>query len=284
MSPQQWLDRFQQDNRRWSAQARADTLWPLVSQTEFATRWLRDRLERMASRRPGLPPGYSDPALQSLVMLDDGQLHLSLALIDGVRWRALHAAADDQPCIVEFADGWTRLRFLKGEGAELRIYHRDADGTLEPDDPQSVRDGQEFALDNARQSLRLSAVGDDVLLVRLLVRDPGLGHALECDAATGQVLRTRQAQSHEARTQMILSLLRSLARADAIALVADLVATWPAELRWHAVREALVLDSRAGFALLLAMGRDDPDPKLRQLASETRDRLIVAHPQLADGI
>lgn len=280
MTPQAWLARFREVNVDHSARMRADALWPHVRQPGFVRHWLRASIADMAQDPAILPNGHSTPWLRSLVLFDDGELHLSLAMIDGPAWHAARQLETQDT--LEFADGWTRLCFLRAGQVEVQRFHRDPSrpDRARPQGHQQVRVGQEFALDNACDILRFSAIDGECLYLRLLIRDPDQRHVTEHDARTGALLRIRQAQSHEGRLQMTLSLLRSLGRGDAIDLIAQKIAQWPPELRWHAVREALALDSRRGFALLDTMGRSEPDPKLRALARDTRARLLLAHPEL----
>ncbi len=284
MAAEDWLCRFRQAHRQLSAPDRAEALWLLASDPALVTQWLRAQLQEMAGDPARLPAGYADPVLQSLVLLDDGELHLSLAFVDAVRWNERHAKADGGGDVIEFADGWTRVRVLHATGATVQMHARSDRGEWRADRPKRLCQGQEFVLDNARQALRFCSVSHDIVLLRLLVRDPDLRHVVECEAATGQVLRRRQAQSHDARVQMMLSLLRSLGRTGAIDVIAASIGAWPPELRWHGVCEALALDAFSGFALLEAMAREDADPDLRALAQQTRSQRVVAHPQVAERV
>lgn len=281
MSPTQCLADFQANHRHEAPQSRALALWSLASERDFVSRWLIETLDGMAAEHPLLPTGFAGPALQSLVMLDDGELHLSVAMIDAVQWQAASAAKQRGQAMVEFGDGWTHLRFLKADHVQAQRVHRRAE-TLSVDPPMEIGEGQEFHLVNNREALRLIDMGDDTLVLRLLVHDPDQHYAYEFDAENGALLRTRQARSHEARTQMTLSLLRSLGRKETLDRIAKGLPDWPAELRWHAVREALALDSRAGFALLERLISEDPEDRVRDLAEKTRASLVASHPELAD--
>ncbi len=280
MTPQTWLARFREDSNGMSPHDRADALWPQVRREEFVRDWLHACVIDMAQETVPLPPGYSDPTVRSLVLFDDGDVHLSLAMFDAQASCADRSGQDT----LEFADGWTRLWFVRADRVEAqRICRTDTpQAGVRRDPPRQVRPGQEFLLDNASEILRFTAIGGACIFLRLLVRNPMQRHAVEHDAASGAIVRIRQAQAHEGRLQMTLSLLRSLGRADAIDTIADKPQSWPPDLRWHGVREALALDSRRGFALLEAMSREDPDPMLRALARETRDRLLQAYPQLGE--
>ena len=171
--------------------------------------------------------------------------------------------------------------FLSAPDAELQLFTL-VDDTASAQQPQAVTAGDIIDLANDREALRFSRLSGDVLMLRLLVRDPEASVAVECDAVTGKVLRRRQAQSHEGRTQMMVSLLRSLGRADAVSVIAEAISAWPPHLRWHGVREAIAMDSIAGAALLARLARSDPDAALRALASSTQNDLLARYPVLAD--
>lgn len=275
-----YIDRFAND----SAQALCAALGPMLTEGELSRLWMAERLADMADERPNLPAGYADPACQSLVMLDHGLVHLSLAMISAEGWNAQRNASRALPDIIGFADGWTAIRFLVADGARIqrhRLEHSNGKWRAYPQSPEDIESGHFLRLNNAVETLRFVKVNADIVMQRLLVRDPDVGHAYECDAATGEVLRVRQAQSHQGRTQMMVSLLRSLGRRDAVPVIAKAMTSWPAHLRWHGVREALATDSVAGFVLLEAMAQTDPDEPLRMFAKTTRDDLVARYPQLA---
>lgn len=282
MTPHEWLDRVLLDNADAEPGAWIDVLWPVVRSTDFVGYWLKEKLALMARHPATLPGGYADGLRQSLVLLDDGRVHLSLVIVSAAEWRA-RTDGERINTIIDFADGWTRLRFLVADDVTVQRHYRAADDDTRrasADPPQRVQVGQEFVLDNASEALRLIAVGADVVMLRLVERDPVASRAIECDADSGAVLRIRQAQSCDGRTRMTLSLLRSLGVGDALGVIANKLPHWPPHLRWHGVMEALALDSHDGFALLEAMVRNDPDISLRKQARQTRTTLLARYPEL----
>lgn len=258
-----------------------DALADRVCDADLARQWLREWLAMVAGGGTSLPAGRADAVMQSLVLLDDGRAQLSLALVGARDWHRQRISQPDAPDVIGFADGWTRIVFLSADGAAVQRFVFDG-RTAHAQSVEGIATGQVLDLANDRESLRFSDLGGDVVMLRLLVRDPGLGLAMECDAATGAVLRTRQAQSHEGRSQMIVSLLRSLGRQDAVSVIAERINGWPPHLRWHGVREALATDSIAGFRLLTQMAEADADAGLRALAARTRSDLALRYPDLAE--
>lgn len=274
------VDRFAGE----SGYALSQALGPLLTDAELASMWLLERLVGLQQPRPQLPAGFADPVCQSLVMLDHQRVHLSLALVTAEGWQAERKTQVGAPQIVGFADGWTTIRFLSAPSAKVQRHYLNQtlqDRRAFAESPRQVTTGEVICLDNAREALRFVELGADVIMMRLLVRDPDAQQAIECDAHSGEVLRVREAQSGDGRTRMILSLLRSLGRSDAVPAIAEALASWPPYLRWHGVREALATDSIAGFALLQAMADTDSDADLRALARRTRDDLLTRYPQLA---
>jgi len=267
-----------------SGYALSQALGPMLTDAELASMWLQERLIGLQQPRPQLPAGFADPVCQSLVMLDHQRVHLSLAIVSAEGWKAESVTQVGAPQIVGFADGWTTIRFLSAPLAKVQRHYlvrTSQQRRAFAECPRQVTTGEVICLDNAREALRFVGLGADVVMLRLLVRDPDAQQAVECDARTGAVLRIREAQSGDGRTRMMLSLLRSLGRSDAVPAIAEALASWPAHLRWHGVREALATDSIAGFALLQAMAETDPDADLRALARRTRDDLFTRYPQLA---
>jgi hypothetical protein len=257
---------------------------PVLAEGDLAAIWLAERLADMRSDQPRLPAGFSDAVCRSLVILDHARVHLSLAMISAAGWNAQRTVAGAAPDIVGFADGWTTIRFLAAPCARIQrhsLSHGPDCLYAAAESPQPVRPGQSIRLDNATQALRFVEVGADVIMLRLLVRDCDTEQAVECEAHTGAVLRVREAQSAHGRIRMIVSLLRALGRCDAVPVIGAVMATWPAHLRWHGVREALATDGIAGFDLLQTMADIDPDPQLRALALRTRDDLVARYPNLA---
>lgn len=258
-----------------------EALADLVCDADLARQWLAERLTLAAGDGIALPTGRADAVMQSLVLFDDGRAQLSLALVCAHSWHRQRESRPDTPNVIGFADGWTRIVFLSATDAAVQRFV--FDGIRARQQPaETIATGQVLDIANARQSLRFSWLGGDVVMLRLLVRDADQGLAVECDTATGAVLRTRQAQSHEGRSQMIISLLRSLGRQDAVAVIADCINGWPPHLRWHGVREALATDSIAGFRLLTEMAEEDADAGLRTLAARTRSYLALRYPYLAE--
>ena len=267
-----------------SAERLCRALAPMLTDPDAARAWLARRLAGLAQKAPQLPAGFADPVCQSVVMFDHDRVHLSMALISAEGWQAQHGDQQNAQGIIGFADGWTAIRWLSAPAATIQRYQllRNEGAWHSWSEPaESVSRDRITFLDNAVQALRFVEVGADLIMLRLLVRDPHATHAIECDASSGAVLRVREAQSHDGRVRMIVSLLRSLQRRDAVATIARMIATWPSHLRWHGVREALAIDSMAGFALLTAMSQSDPDPALRSLAHATREGLAERFPQLA---
>jgi hypothetical protein len=79
---------------------------------------------------------------------------------------------------------------------------------------------------------------------------------------------------------MMLSLLGRMKRREAAPLMAAIAEEdGPDALRWEALREALALDTAAGFAALCRVARAPLDP-LAEPAGALRAQLVKMHPEL----
>ena len=78
-----------------------------------------------------------------------------------------------------------------------------------------------------------------------------------------------------------MALLGRMDRADAAPLLAGIAQEQGSDaLRWQALREALALDTLAGFQALTAIARSDDDA-LAPAAGTLRSQLVETYPQLA---
>lgn len=121
-----------------------------------------------------------------------------------------------------------------------------------------------------------------LVMLRLQRRMVG-AMACEYRLADGALLRRAAGSLQDSRHRLAIALLGAMRRRDASPVLAATARREGAvDLRWQALREAIGLDSRTGFAALdaVAGNRDDP---LQVPAATLRDRLVAAHPVLAEA-
>ena len=68
------------------------------------------------------------------------------------------------------------------------------------------------------------------------------------------------------RVQMMVSLLRTMEREDALPLIEEALASPHFYTRWHIMRELLAMDADAALPPLRRMAADDPHPEVRAAA------------------
>lgn len=106
--------------------------------------------------------------------------------------------------------------------------------------------------------------------------------AREYRIANGELLHRASGDPAESRAEMAAAVLGAMGRTDALPALARLAGSGSEHLRWQAVRQALGLDSGAGFALLSEIATDPFDP-LAAPAGALRASLIERHPEFAGG-
>ncbi|MEZ5710815.1 MAG: hypothetical protein R3E02_15665 [Blastomonas sp.] len=262
-----------------------DRLAPAMAAPRLAHDFLDQGLATMRAA-PDQPLPFAvheDKALQSLVIVGDRRFSLSIAALDATRWKLAQRQLEGRARQIGYSDGWSRLRFLKGRGCGqiYRLEHRSGAPASHIDARLDLDPGKIIDLANARQSLTFADVGESLLMLRLLVRDPRCDVAHECDADSGRLVRSRQARDDLGRQQMLMAILRAMGRQDAIPIVDGQMQAWPPSLRWQGMREWLALDAQTGMARLRTMAQSDDDARLRDLAERTLHDLVSRHPQLA---
>jgi HEAT repeat protein len=70
------------------------------------------------------------------------------------------------------------------------------------------------------------------------------------------------------RTQMMVTLLRLMDRANAMPVIEQALASPHFYTRWHVMREMLALDAEAALPSLRRMAASDPHPEVRFAATQ----------------
>lgn len=145
--------------------------------------------------------------------------------------------------------------------------------------PLTIRQGWSAVFDNARQGKLVTAVTRSLVILRLQRDLLQPLPAREYRLADGAMIHESAADRSDSRRELALALLGSMARKDALPVIADAARCGPDHVRWEAVRQALSLDSGAGFAILCDLARDSADP-LAAAASALWTHLAQAYPLL----
>lgn len=223
---------------------------------------LRHALDELAAT---LVLARSDAAALSLQVLDE-------AVLAG---RPLATTAVFQP-------SQAVARVLSGSGT-ARLVRANAHGKSLTSAPLDLQAGLILHTDGLREALLVDRIDRQLVLLKLQRRSTATAPAREIDIASGRLLRQAAGSPRDSRLELVTALLGRMGRADAAPLLAAMVREPDSpQLRWHALRECLALDSGAGFAALTALAANRADP-LAAPASELRAQLFAAHPQLGEA-
>ena len=263
-----------------------DALVPLVDRPDIAIDLLDAAMADIVAhpQRGVAVPVHAGQGVASLRLYRDRHVALSLMLYDR-RPATNDRVAGARPASLSFTGGWTRLRVVGGGPARGVRYRLEPARNGELRCREWRRDwlvpGRSLTIANAGQALRFDSIDRDMAILKLVVRDPRCEVARIFDAVTGRRIGQRQAREEEGRMRMVMTLLRSLGRRDAVLAIAEAMADSSEYLRWEAMRECLALDARQAMPGLVAMARQDPSPELRALAARTNHWLAANHPGLA---
>lgn len=181
-----------------------------------------------------------------------------------------------------FSDA-TRLDAVLGGAADARLV-----GTLKRSDG-SVRFREQslvlqashrLALDLGSETLVVDRVQRRLVVLRLLRTARAPQPSRDHDAASGRLLHQSAGHIGTSRQEAIIALLGRMGREDAVPeIVRIALGDGDSSLRWQALREALALDTGAGFGALSNVAQRGGDALAAQ-AGALRARLLEAHPQL----
>ena len=221
-----------------------------------------------------------DAARATLLLGQSGDAALSLVARGGPA-----LAAAPAPTSATFAPARHWLRVIAGSARVTRLTFG-ADGAIEPRPLTLGRvtliPGDVLARDALSEALHFSGISGTLVTLDLNRRDRRADVAREVALADGAPLRQSACDPRDSRHELMAALLGQMARSDAAPALAALARTdAPAPLRWQVLREALALDTRAGFAALSAVANRPGDP-LARAAHDLRAQLQAAHPQLRE--
>ena len=125
---------------------------------------------------------------------------------------------------------------------------------------------------------------DHTVLTLQLVRSAGEPRPTrKYNIGDGCLLQTASGDKQASRDLMALGVLGAMPAYGAIEVMEQIGSDTDSDpdLRWEAVRQALVVDPAIGFALLAKLERHSHDP-LALPAARLKSQLIAAHPRLAE--
>jgi hypothetical protein len=224
---------------------------------------LRAELSEMAADPMHLPQlrAMRQGDARHLVIARTGRVRIAATVVDGI----------GPPDHVHFSGQVTLCRPLGGALVAER-YRRDGDRAVAIG-RASWPAGAVAQWDERHETLCLVPQERSYLLLRAQIAPEGPVHARLHDRESGAQIAAEAIDEAQARTLMLLSLLRTQGRRDAAAhFAAALDADVPTQ-RWAAMREYLALDTGQALPALRTMARQDADDRVRAVAAHTLERI-----------
>ena len=107
-----------------------------------------------------------------------------------------------------------------------------------------------------------------------MVRPGAAPLAAEYDSKTLAFVGASSTDEASSRVQMMVSLLRTMEREDALPLIVEALDSPHFYTRWHIMRELLAMDADAALPPLRRMAAGDPHPEVRAAARQTLDAVL----------
>jgi hypothetical protein len=134
---------------------------------------------------------------------------------------------------------------------------------------RALSDGDLLELDGRRHGFVIDHARSDMVYLQATTPLGSAPLTVEYDSATLRFAGASSSDELSSRTQLMLSLLRTLDRRDAAPLFRAMLDGPNFFDRWHAMRELLALDAELALPRLRAMAQGDPHPEVRAAARST---------------
>lgn len=219
---------------------------------------------------------------------------LSIALgATGVDMLAAKKAGSRGATSIGFTGVTTLFRYLRSGGATLSfweappitaLFDSSSAGTARLVERRAIRDGEEIVIDGRHQSFIIEHATSDMIFLQALVRVDAAPVAAEYDSRTLSFIGASSTDETSSRVQMMVSLLRTMDREDAVPLIVAALDSPHFYARWHIMRELLALDADAALPHLRRMAAADPHPEVRAAAAQTLQLFFADAPAAAGDL
>jgi HEAT repeats len=227
------------------------------------------------------PPFYpiTNEVQTGLLLYHGRDLSISLSL-SGVDMLAAKKTTPRGPASISFPGITGLFRFVKAGGATLSFWEAPPigddfvaarAGTCRFVERRRIADGEELVLDGRSQSFVIEHAASDILYFHAMVRPEAAPLSAEYDSRTLAFVGASSTDETASRIQLMVSLLRTMEREDAVPVIAEALQSPHFYTRWHVMRELLALDADAAHPHLLRMAEHDPHPEVRAAARQTLD-------------
>lgn len=301
-------DSVEQCARRWSRHPLMTQLERELSELEpktpdailgAATRFIDRTADIDALMRELIAGSRADPFFRPPFHPVSSEIHtalllfhnpdLSIALgVSGLDMLAAKKSGKRGPTSIGFTGVVTMFRYLKAGGATLSFWEAPPieenfvaaeAGRCRFVGRRRLEDGETIVIDGRRQSFVIEHAEADMLYFQAMVRSAAAPLAAEYDSATLEFIGASSTDEASSRVQMMVSMLRTMGRDDALPLIMESVGSPHFYTRWHIMRELLAMDAEAALPELRRMAEADPHPEVRAAARHTLDLFFAADRQ-----
>jgi hypothetical protein len=226
--------------------------------------------------RPALR-NLSSPIHSGILLVETPALMLFAAVMPADALAAKRINRDGARSIA-FPGQRSLYKFIRSGGATLSFWEAPqieagftatGSGRCRLVERRRIADGELLEIDGRKHSFVIDRAVRDLVYLQAIVnvgRAPLTG---EYDSDTLEFVGASSTDEVSSRTQMMLSLLRTMDRADAVPVMVEMLANPHFYARWQAMRELLALDAEAALPYLEAMADRDPHPEVRTAAGAT---------------
>jgi hypothetical protein len=167
-------------------------------------------------------------------------------------------------------------RFIRAGGAILSLWATDPidegfSGTTATRcrlvERRKVEEGETVEIDGRERGFVIDSATSDIVYVQAITPVGAGPLMVEFDADTHRFVGASSTDEASSRTQLMLSLLRTMERADAAPTFVKLLGSPHFYARWQTMREFLALDAEAALPHLNRMAQSDPHPEVRAAAA-----------------
>ena len=226
--------------------------------------------------RPPFHP-FSHDVHDALLLYHHADLSISLGTtpVDMIAAKKTSASG---PTSIRFNGVTTLFRYLRAGGATLSfweappitgLFNASQAGHARLVDRRRIEDGEEIVFDGRHQSFIIEHATSDITFFQALVRVDAAPVATEYDSKSLAFVAASSTDETSSRVQMMVTLLRTMEREDAVPLIVRALDSPYFYERWHIMRELLALDADAALPHLRRMAADDPHPEVRAAAGQT---------------
>lgn len=227
---------------------------------------------------PPLTPLTSEINTGYLIFADEG-VAISLGVVSADALAAKRVSAEGQTAI-HFTGFLTSYRFLKAGGATLSFWEAselsadfsgEAAGSCRFAGRRRIEDGTRLVMDGRRESLVIEHLTSNMLCLQASIQVGAAPLSADYDSRTLRYLGAVSTDEASSRTQMMVTLLRLMDKADALPVIEQALQSPHFYTRWHVMREMLALDAERALPCLRRMADSDPHPEVRFAATQVLD-------------